>query len=312
MFDLRSLARALGGEVSGRQVLAPGPGHSPKDRSLSVHLSATAPDGFLAFSHAGDDWRDCRDYVRQRLGLPVDDWKRDRRPEPKRPTPPAPKPLDEDQRNLFRAARIVSELVPLAGTPGKAYLRHERKINVVAIADVLARTDAIGWHPAVFFNESDHPLYRQKLGCIVGTMTDPVTAEPTGAISRTYLDRDGRKIGKAKTLGAPAGVIRLSLDEDVLYGLCIAEGIETALDSMGRGLRPMWAMGSTSTMAKFPVLPAIESLTIFADHDENGAGEKAAREAEARWIEAGREVEIFRPKRPGDLNDVSANDWDRL
>ena len=58
--DLRSLARLLGGDVIGRQVLAPGPGHSPKDRSLSVTISATAPEGFLAFSHAGDDFAECR------------------------------------------------------------------------------------------------------------------------------------------------------------------------------------------------------------------------------------------------------------
>ena len=35
---LQSWARALGGEVSGGQVLCPGPGHSAKDRSLSVKI----------------------------------------------------------------------------------------------------------------------------------------------------------------------------------------------------------------------------------------------------------------------------------
>src|SRR5258705_11115518 len=70
MFDLRSVARALGGGVSGQQVVAPGPGHALKDRSLSIRLSNPAPDGFLVHSHAGDDWRDCREYVRSRLGLP--------------------------------------------------------------------------------------------------------------------------------------------------------------------------------------------------------------------------------------------------
>src|ERR1700751_5684115 len=69
-FDLRSIARALGGEISGRQVLAPGPGHSPRDRSLAIYVSSDAPDGFLVHSHAGDDWRTCREHVRSRLGLP--------------------------------------------------------------------------------------------------------------------------------------------------------------------------------------------------------------------------------------------------
>jgi hypothetical protein len=86
----------------------------------------------------------------------------------------------------------------------------------------------------------------------------------------------------------------------VLEGLLIGEGIETCLAA-----RPIWATGSTSEMAKFPILSGIEALTIFADHDANGAGERAAREAEARWIEAGREVRIFRAATVGrDLNDV--------
>lgn len=71
--DPRSVAMALGGEVSGDQVLAPGPGHSPKDRSLSVKLVAGAPDGFVVHSHAGDDPMACRDHVRACLGLP--EWK---------------------------------------------------------------------------------------------------------------------------------------------------------------------------------------------------------------------------------------------
>ena len=69
MFDLRSAAHALGGEVSGEQVLAPGPGHSPKDRSLSVKPDPNAPGGFLVESFAGDDWKICKDYVREKLGL---------------------------------------------------------------------------------------------------------------------------------------------------------------------------------------------------------------------------------------------------
>src|SRR5262249_9710874 len=69
--DLRTIARALGGEVSGRRVLAPGPQHSPKDRSLCVSLAPALPGGFLVHSFAGDDPIQCKDYVRARLGLPA-------------------------------------------------------------------------------------------------------------------------------------------------------------------------------------------------------------------------------------------------
>ncbi len=57
--------------MQGRQILAPGPGHSPRDRSLAVKLSPNAPDGFVVYSHVGDDWRACRDYVKQKLGIPA-------------------------------------------------------------------------------------------------------------------------------------------------------------------------------------------------------------------------------------------------
>jgi putative DNA primase/helicase len=72
---LRELARALGGDIVGGQVSAPGPSHGPRDRSLSVRLSSTAPLGFIVFSHAGDPFEICQTYVAVRLGLDADAWK---------------------------------------------------------------------------------------------------------------------------------------------------------------------------------------------------------------------------------------------
>jgi hypothetical protein len=314
--DLRTLARALNGEVSGGQVLAPGPGHGPKDRSLCVKLSATAPDGFVVFSHAGDDVGACKDYVRARLGLDPDGWKRGsqatRKPR-QRPAPP-PKSEDDERREAFarqEIARIVDELDPVLGSRGELYLRETRRIDVDAIADVLKRTDALGWHHWLRFDQADpaksfHRLHKKFFGCIVGVMTNPA-GEPTGGLSRTYITADLQKLGKAKSWG-PAGIVRLSRDEDVAGGLGIAEGIETALAAMARGFRPMWSTGSTAMMAKFPLLPAIQSLTLFADHDQNGAGLKAAQEAQARWLAEGREARVFMTNELGDINDLDLRD----
>ena len=52
--DPRAVARALGGIASRQNVLAPGPGHSRADRSLSIKIDPTAPDGFILHSFAGD------------------------------------------------------------------------------------------------------------------------------------------------------------------------------------------------------------------------------------------------------------------
>jgi putative DNA primase/helicase len=312
--DIHAIARALGGEVSGGQVLCPGPGHGPRDRSLTVKLSASSPDGFIVFSHSGDDWKICHDYVRKRLGIPS---RKDRRQRPSIIGKPAiaadpPKALpglsqsdDDAKRDLVSAAQYVSEMRPLITEPlAVAYFGDLRKIDTGAIGDVLERTDVIGWHPSVYFNQPGHPLHGQRLGAILAVMTDAITAEPTGAISRTYLAPDGTKVAKAKTLGAPTGIVRLSRDDDVLGGLFIAEGLETALTAMALGLRPIWATGSSGLMAKFPLLDGVQAVNVIADHDRGGAGERAAREVEARWRAAGREVNLFRSDAPGDLNDA--------
>jgi hypothetical protein len=206
--------------------------------------------------------------------------------------------------------RISAGMRPVPGSPGERYLKETRGIDTSAVADMLAHADAIGWNPAVFFNQPGHPLHGQRLGAIIGVMSDPVTAEPTGAISRTYIGPDLKKVGPAKTLrssDAPTGIIRLSRDEDVLGGLHIGEGIETCLAAAAHPVlacRPIWAMGSASTMRAFPVLAGIEALTIVCDHDENGAGQKAAQETAKRWVDADREVRIITPTAIGDLNDI--------
>jgi hypothetical protein len=72
MLSLNEIVRALGGDASRDQVLAPGPSHSPGDRSLSVKPADNA-DGFVCHSFSGDDAITCKDYVRSKLGLP--EWK---------------------------------------------------------------------------------------------------------------------------------------------------------------------------------------------------------------------------------------------
>jgi hypothetical protein len=215
-------------------------------------------------------------------------------------------------RNNGRAAEIVAGLRPVAGTPGEGYLRDVRKIDVShwAIRRTLMDVETLGWSERTYVKELDpqkplHPYHGQRLGAIIAIFTDPVTGERTGGITRTYL-HDGQKVGKAMSLGGARrlGIIRLSPDDEVLTGLHIAEGLETALSAMMKDFIPLWATGSTVTMEKFPVLDGIECLTILADNDENEAGIDAASTAYWRWKDAGREVHIRQPSEPGDINDV--------
>ena len=67
---------------------------------------------------------------------------------------------------------------------------------------------------------------------------------------------------------------------------------------MMAGFRPLWATYSAEAMARFPVLPGIEALTVLADHDQ--AGLIAAQTCAERWVAAGREVLIRWPDGLGD------------
>jgi hypothetical protein len=226
-------------------------------------------------------------------------------PAPARPKP-SREPANDEASNAFviwLVAGIVRELSPVRGTSGEKFLAEARKIDVDAIADVLERTDAIAWHPSVLFREEGHALDGKRLGALIGIMTDPITAKPTGAISRTFI-HEGRKIGKAKTLGSPVGIVRLSADEDVVGGLCLAEGLETCLAAMAKGFRPAWACGSAGLLAAFPVLAGVEAHTLFADNDASGTGLRAASQAAARWRAAGRETHVYLCEVLGDFNDV--------
>jgi putative DNA primase/helicase len=267
MQTLRNIAAALSGDViSNRYVLCPGPGHSGNDRSLKVKFK---PDGsFSVTSFAGDDWQVCKDYVRERLGLP-NDWQREAANEDALVI--SLRECDDDERARIRSAlQRWSNATPMAGTLAETYL---------ASRALSYRGDAIR------FRENDRTM--------VALMTDIVTNEPTG-VHCTYLDRDGRKTERKMRGRALGAVVRLSPDEDVHYGLAIGEGIETCLAT---GFTPIWACLSAGTMERFPVLPVIQALTIFADRDY--AGMSAANACGRRWHEAGREVEIVAPSEIG-------------
>jgi putative DNA primase/helicase len=69
---------------------------------------------------------------------------------------------------------------------------------------------------------------------------------------------------------------------------------------------PAWAALSAGGIERLilPPLPLAAVVIIAADHDWNGVGERAARNAAERWIGEGRRVRIAMPREPGDFNNV--------
>ncbi|MND46010.1 hypothetical protein D3C80_368800 [compost metagenome] len=271
--DVKSAAAILGGETfRGNRVLCPGPGHTRHDRSLQVTFKA---DGsFTVTSYAGDDFRECRDYVKARLGFSDN--------QPVSFATPMPV-IDVDKlRKQQSAASIWDRSTSLAGTLAETYLR-SRHLSYGG--------DALRYWPGG--------------RVMVGLITDAITGDPIG-IHRTFLDRDGKRIEKKMLGGAAGGVVRLSGDEEVTTALVIAEGIETALAAIAFGFTPAWACLSAGNLERFPIIQGIESLTILADNDQSGTGQDAAFKCAERWHDAGHEVTIIASETVGeDIADIA-------
>ena len=294
--DLRTLARALGGEVTGRQVVAPGPGHSRRDRSLSVRLSTESTTGFIVFSHAGDPFDQCRDYVMQKLGMDVDAWRtRGRgagRPAPVFAVVEGGETSDHASR-ISRARALWREAVPAQGTVVEAYLR-SRGLHLPDGADALRYLARCPWR--------DEEQGRTILvPCMVACMRQ-VAGNLITAIHRTRLSPEGEKLGR-RMLGVAAGAaVKIDGDAEVATSLAIGEGIESVLSGRQFGFRPVWAMGSAGGISALPALVGVEALTVFEENDDTNRS--AVETCAARWHRAGRTITIVTPNVGNDMNDA--------
>jgi putative DNA primase/helicase len=279
---LRAAARRLGGEVSGRAILCPGPGHSAQDRSLSVWLGPSLPNGFAVKSHCGDDFRDCRDLVAEKLGLPAFERGRQQAERPTAARAMRRKGREAPSTTLPSMMFWNGALDP-RGTPAQRYFERDRKLELPA--ELCG--EVFRWHPdagAIF------ALFRS------------IESNTPQAISRIFLDADGHKIDR-RFLGPVQGAaIILDPWDEVSTGLHIAEGVETGMAARQLGLRPVWSLGSAPLIAAFPVLGGVECLTLLAESD--AASGRACAECADRWRSAGREVIIKPPPAPfKDWND---------
>lgn len=280
------MAAALGGTIAGTSVLCPGPGHSPRDRSLSITLAPAAEDGFIVYSHAGDDWRDCRDHVLSRLGRSRE---RERAP---RSRPVAPAPAD---RTAAAIALWKSAADP-RGTRVERYLAHRGLVLPDDVAGRVAR-----YHDACPWRAADGSIERRPA---MLTAFRSIVDDRLVAVHRTLLSEDGRKLDR-RMLGPVGGAaIKIDGDQDVEQSLTICEGFETGLAGRELGFRPVWALGSAGAIGTMPVLSGIDALTILAETDDSGANARALRICGNRWSASDREVIVAMPRVTGDMNDA--------
>jgi hypothetical protein len=289
--DLHSLAQVLGGEVRGHQVLAPGQGHSPKDRSLSIRFDPHAPGGFLVHCFGAGDPLAEKDRICQILGL----RQSERNP---RPTLQNPASERDNEQRITQALAIWQQSQNPHGTAVETYLGSRGLVLQESAAG-----EAVRFHPRC-------PFAGQRVPAMVCLVRDVVTNKPK-AIHRTALSPDGRKAkvnGHDRLSLGPirGGAIKLTPDEHVTTCLGIGEGLESTLSlqlAQEFGSSLVWCLLSAGGVSSFPLLSGIECLWIAVDHDP--AGLKAAATISGRWSEAGREVFRVRPRgERQDLNDT--------
>ena len=297
--NLPTIARALGGEVQGRQVLAPGPGHSRIDRSMSVRLSSQSPTGWITHSYVGDPFDLCRDFVTSKLGLDPDVW-RSRSQGQARPTPvftvPEPAPEPDDAARIARARAIFDEAGPATESIVEVYLAGRGlRLNLLSdVHSVVRFSERASWRDDATGEVIRVPA---MIACMRSIADDAITA-----IHKTRLTPAGVKVGRKMQGLAGGAAIKLSADDEVTHGLHVAEGLETALAGLQLGLRPCWALGSAGGISSFPVLAGVEALSLLAEND--AANARAVALCAERWAAAGSEVSIIRSTHGNDLNDV--------
>jgi hypothetical protein len=292
MSRLERIVAAFGGVLhdNGRRALIAGPGHSDKDRSVSLLETEDGRVLIHCFSPR-DDWRAIRDALAARgLLAPRDDEGQARRLDR-----PAERVIvqPESEDRLARARRWWSEGSPIAGTIGERYLRGR------AIGGRLPTSDVLRFHPRM--TSLDDKVRRPALlAAIVDTggklqgVQATLLAAPDAAKAAVPTPR--RVIGRLH-----GGTVRLAAHEGALI---VAEGMETALSASQELSLPAWAALSAGNLAHFDPPRDVTRLVIAADNDPAGAAAAAA--LSSRF--AG-EIEIETAPPPPPFNDW--NDWAR-
>jgi putative DNA primase/helicase len=319
MISVRQIAQALGGDVAGTStVLCPGPGHSPRDRSLAVRLDPSAPDGFLCFSHCGDDWRDCRDHVRTRLRLPA--WQPGdgrQRAIPQRrviawdmaateaDAADVPRAYDADQLGRIDYARgLWDEAEDPRGKLAEKYLR----LRWLSLPSELCGT-VLRFHPRCPWRD-EATGKTERVPALLAPFRSVGKDDSIVGIHRIALNADGTKRGR-RMLGV---VARAAIKLDQINGeaLAIGEGVETAMAARqimrlesALPTMPVWALGSAGAISFFPLLDGISKLMILGENDDANA--RAVAICRKRWRDAGRRAPVTRPcPEFNDFNDVLA------
>ena len=208
---------------------------------------------------------------------------------------------DDTERRIDRADQIWAESHPI--NPGDPVHRYLTGRGII----LDSYPNDLHTHPNLDYWERDADGKRIKVDSFPAMLA--VVRNPSGkptAIHRTWVNQDGS--GKApvpspkkiyKVYDLIGSSVRLFPPKDGLLAVC--EGIEDALSAWVLWKISTWTALGTSGLKTFEPPAGITELLIFADKDENEAGQKAAWELADRMKMP---VRVRVPNGHKDLNDL--------
>ena len=270
--DLRAIVARLGGVLyqGGSAATIPAPGHSRKDRGLSLRVVSGGRLIYHAFNAKLP-----HPEVLAYLGM-APGQVREETPAERRKREEAER--EERARKLMFCGDLWRATQPPEGTQVETYLREARAIRgpiPEAIRFHAAAPLAYPW--TVYEGDKAPPRPRTAM---VALAMNPERTEALGVhVTALQLDGSGKADMRAprRMFGDLGGaVVPLSaFPSDGV--LAIAEGIETALAFRDLTGTPCWAALSTSGLRRFTPPRGTKRLIIAADSDDGGEGLEAAK-----------------------------------
>lgn len=272
--DLRAIVARTGGDLyaGGNAATIPAPGHSRKDRGLSLRVIRDGR-GERVIYHAfnapdlkpGEVWA--------YLGLEPGQV-REESPAERRKRQEAER--RERARKLEFCANVWRETVEAEGSPVATYLRGRGVAGPIP--------PALRFHPAAPLSypwnapEGREPQTAPSMVAIAtgedgkaaaGLHITALTADGSGKAPMRNARRMFGELGGAVVVLAPF--------PGEGETLAIAEGIETALSYRDLSGAPTWAALSTSGLRRFMPPQGLKLLIVAADRDDGGEGVEAAK-----------------------------------
>ncbi len=273
----QQVVRYLGGDWHGDYGLAPGLGHSKRDRSLKIKAHPSDLGEVVIHSFTGENWRDLKDELRRKGVLPAKDFQGTRPPDPAAAVFARARREEAERQAAADAVRrgelaqsLWDRSEPAEGSVVQTYLRWRGIVlDALPVTIRYLRPDPPK-HPHAAMLAAFGIAYEPEPGRL------GISARRIKGVHLTFLAPDGK--GKAsvepqrKMLGCSNGwPICLAAPNDSL-GLFIGEGIETSLWGQRTTGLGCWAAGDANRLpALADKVPGyIESVSIAEDADPAG------------------------------------------